>query len=94
VMTVPHGHHGKPIIGAMKDSEQAWFVLAMSSTFAGNLTLLGSVANLIVVEIARRAGTDLSFWEYLKVGIPVRERSSFGQDSPKAGEILPKWFGS
>ncbi len=61
----------KPIIGVMKDSEQAWLVLAMSSTFAGNLTLLGSVANLIVVENARRAGTDVSFWEYLKVGIPV-----------------------
>ena len=50
---------------------QAWLVLAMSSTFAGNLTLLGSVANLIVVENARRAGHDVSFVEYLKVGIPV-----------------------
>jgi len=61
----------KPIIGVMPDSEQAWLALAMSSTFAGNLTVLGSVANLIVIENARRAGTDVSFWEYLKVGIPV-----------------------
>ena len=43
----------------------------MSSTLAGNLTVLGSVANLIVVENARRAGTDLSFVEYLKVGVPL-----------------------
>ena len=50
--------------------EIAWLVLAMSSTLAGNLTVLGSVANLIVVERARRE-TDISFWEYAKAGIPV-----------------------
>ena len=61
----------KPIIPATTDPEQAWLALAMSSTFAGNLTVLGSVANLIVVENARRAGINVSFQEYLKVGIPV-----------------------
>ena len=43
----------------------------MSSTLAGNLTLLGSIANLIVVESARRDGLDISFWGYCKVGIPL-----------------------
>lgn len=43
----------------------------MSSTLAGNLTLLGSVANLIVVENARRSGAALGFVESLKVGVPV-----------------------
>ena len=63
----------KPLMAAMAEShrEQAWLALAMSSTLAGNLTVLGSVANLIVVENARRAGTDLGFVEYLKVGIPL-----------------------
>jgi Na+/H+ antiporter NhaD/arsenite permease-like protein len=51
--------------------ETAWLALAMSSTFAGNLTLLGSVANLIVVECARREGVTISFWEYCKVGVPL-----------------------
>jgi Na+/H+ antiporter NhaD/arsenite permease-like protein len=51
--------------------ETAWLSLAMSSTFAGNLTVLGSVANLIVVENARRAGVPISFWEYCQVGIPL-----------------------
>jgi Na+/H+ antiporter NhaD/arsenite permease-like protein len=51
--------------------EEAWLALAMSSTFAGNLTVLGSVANLIVVESARREGITISFWEYCKVGIPL-----------------------
>jgi Na+/H+ antiporter NhaD/arsenite permease-like protein len=51
--------------------ETAWLALAMSSTFAGNLTVLGSVANLIVVESARREGVTISFWEYCKVGVPL-----------------------
>jgi Na+/H+ antiporter NhaD/arsenite permease-like protein len=43
----------------------------MASTLAGNLTLLGSVANLIVAETARREGVRLSFGEYLKTGVPI-----------------------
>ena len=61
----------EPLMRVMKDPETAWLALAMSSTLAGNLTVLGSVANLIVVESARRAGTELSFREYLKVGVPL-----------------------
>jgi Na+/H+ antiporter NhaD/arsenite permease-like protein len=63
----------KPLMAVMAEAhrEQAWLALAMSSTLAGNLTVLGSVANLIVVENARRAGTELGFAEYLKVGIPL-----------------------
>jgi Na+/H+ antiporter NhaD/arsenite permease-like protein len=63
----------EPVVGAMPDGshETAWLALAMSSTLAGNLTVLGSVANLIVVESARREGATISFWEYSKVGIPI-----------------------
>ena len=42
----------------------------MASTFAGNLTLLGSVANVIVAEKAEPVG-GLRFGEYLKIGVPV-----------------------
>jgi Na+/H+ antiporter NhaD/arsenite permease-like protein len=45
--------------------------VAMSSTLAGNFTLLGSVANLIVAEQARSAGVQISFWGYFKVGLPL-----------------------
>ena len=48
-----------------------WTALALSSTFAGNLTLLGSVANLIVAESAKKSGINLGFAEYLKAGLPV-----------------------
>ena len=61
----------KPLMEVMPRKELAWLALAMSSTLAGNLTVLGSVANLIVVENARRAGTHLGFLEYLKVGVPL-----------------------
>jgi Na+/H+ antiporter NhaD/arsenite permease-like protein len=63
----------KPIIPVMPASahENAWLALAMSSTLAGNLTVLGSVANLIVVENARREGVTISFWEYCRAGIPI-----------------------
>lgn len=61
----------KPLIEAIPQKEQAWLALSMSSTLAGNLTLLGSVANLIVVESARRSGAEISFLEYLKVGVPL-----------------------
>jgi Na+/H+ antiporter NhaD/arsenite permease-like protein len=61
----------KPLMEVMPQKELAWLALSMSSTLAGNLTVLGSVANLIVVESARRAGTELGFVEYLKVGVPL-----------------------
>jgi Na+/H+ antiporter NhaD/arsenite permease-like protein len=42
----------------------------MSSTLAGNLTILGSVANLIVIEQAR-ARVRIGFWQYFRVGAPL-----------------------
>jgi Na+/H+ antiporter NhaD/arsenite permease-like protein len=42
----------------------------MASTFAGNLTLLGSVANIIVAEAGRDVG-GIGFWQYLRVGLPL-----------------------
>jgi len=60
----------KPLLANLPDPRHAWLTLAMSSTLAGNLTVLGSVANLIVVERARREA-NISFWEYAKVGVPV-----------------------
>jgi Na+/H+ antiporter NhaD/arsenite permease-like protein len=61
----------RPLIEWFKDRETAWLVLAMASTYAGNLTLLGSVANLIVAESAKRYGIDIKFGAYLKVGLPT-----------------------
>ena len=61
----------KSFVQNLADPHRAWLMLAMSSTLAGNLTLAGSVANLIVVERARRLGIHISFWEHARIGIPV-----------------------
>ncbi len=60
-----------PFVDQMADPERVWLTLAMATTLAGNLTLLGSVANLIVAESAARQQVRLSFVEYLKAGVPV-----------------------
>ena len=61
----------KAVIPTFGEPTRAWLLLAMASTLAGNLTILGSVANLIVVEQARGAGIQIGFLEYSKVGVPV-----------------------
>jgi Na+/H+ antiporter NhaD/arsenite permease-like protein len=61
----------KTVIPTFGEPARAWLLLAMASTLAGNLTILGSVANLIVVEQARGAGVLIGFLEYSRVGVPV-----------------------
>jgi Na+/H+ antiporter NhaD/arsenite permease-like protein len=60
----------KSMVPKLADPARAWLALAMSSTLAGNLTVLGSVANLIVVERARPV-VKISFWEYARAGVPL-----------------------
>ncbi len=71
VSNVPAVMLFRPVVPGLADPHQAWLTLAMATTLAGNLTLLGSVANLIVAESARRRGVHLSFLEYLKAGTPI-----------------------
>jgi len=61
----------KPLVASFAEPRRGWLVLAMASTLAGNLTILGSVANLIVVETARAARVEIGFVEYSKVGVPL-----------------------
>lgn len=61
----------RPIASSMPDPRLGWLTIAAASTLAGNLTLLGSVANLIVAETANRYRIDLSFWEYTKSGLII-----------------------
>jgi len=50
---------------------QQWYLLALSSTFAGNLITIGSIANLIVIEQARNCGISIDFKTHARVGLPV-----------------------
>lgn len=60
----------KEIAARFANPREAWLLLAMSSTLAGNLTITGSVANIIVVEKARE-DAPIGFMDYLRVGVPV-----------------------
>lgn len=60
-----------PILGRGADVYPQWITLAMATTLAGNFTLLGSVANLIVAESAKKKGVHLGFKEYLKAGVLI-----------------------
>jgi Na+/H+ antiporter NhaD/arsenite permease-like protein len=60
----------RDLVPHFRDPHTTWLLLAMSSTLAGNLTITGSVANIIVIEKARTV-TKISFWDYMKIGVPV-----------------------
>jgi Na+/H+ antiporter NhaD/arsenite permease-like protein len=59
------------LVPQLPDPTLAWLTLAMSSTLAGNLTLVGSIANLIVLAGAKRHDVEIGFWQYAAVGVPV-----------------------
>jgi len=61
----------RPFVPGLHDPTRAWLVIAMASTLAGNLTLLGSVANLIVAKGAESEDAPITFWAYFKVGLPL-----------------------
>jgi Na+/H+ antiporter NhaD/arsenite permease-like protein len=54
----------------LQDSAAAT-TLALVSTFAGNLLLVGSIANLIVVDLARKSGIAINWKQHARIGIPV-----------------------
>jgi Na+/H+ antiporter NhaD/arsenite permease-like protein len=58
-------------VPVLPDADLMWRIVAMSSTFAGNLLLIGSMANLIVAERAEARGARIGFAEYARVGVPV-----------------------
>jgi Na+/H+ antiporter NhaD/arsenite permease-like protein len=61
----------KPFVGSAPRPDIAWLTIAMASTLAGNFTILGSIANLIVVRVAAGRGVVIGFWDYFRVGAPL-----------------------
>ena len=46
-------------------------VLALSTTLAGNLIVVGSIANIIVIDQAARLGVAISWREHARIGVPI-----------------------
>jgi Na+/H+ antiporter NhaD/arsenite permease-like protein len=61
----------RPFVANLADPQRAWLIVAMASTLAGNFTLVGSVANLIVAYRAANRGIRIGFWEYFRMGAPL-----------------------
>jgi Na+/H+ antiporter NhaD/arsenite permease-like protein len=60
----------KSLVSQFADTHSAWLTLAMATTLAGNLTITGSVANIIVVERAQKEAV-ITFLDYFRIGVPV-----------------------
>jgi len=60
----------KTMVPGFADPHKAWLILAMASTLAGNLTITGSVANIIVVETAKPE-VEIEYRDYLRAGVPI-----------------------
>lgn len=60
----------KNLVPQFQNAHQFWLALAMTSTLAGNLTITGSIANMIVVETVRPT-VRISFKDYLVIGVPT-----------------------
>ncbi len=67
---LPLNRPAAALLGAVLMVALGVMTLALATTFAGNLTILGSVANIIVVESAR-GHLEVGFWDYAKFGLPI-----------------------
>jgi Na+/H+ antiporter NhaD/arsenite permease-like protein len=70
VSNVPYTVMMLPVLKPI-NSEILWLSLASASTLAGNATIIGAMANLIVIESAEKQGIKIKFFEFFKVGIVV-----------------------
>jgi len=63
----------EPVVRAAPIASQRnlWLTLAASSTLAGNATILGAAANVIVVQAATRQGVEVPFRDWVRAGLPV-----------------------
>ena len=48
-----------------------WWALALGACLGGNGTIIGASANVVIVDIARKAGYKITFWQFFKLGFPV-----------------------
>ncbi|WP_425562468.1 ArsB/NhaD family transporter [Microlunatus ginsengisoli] len=78
VDNIPYTAAMSPIVAQLshgiEDPSQAnalWWALAIGADFGGNLTAIGASANVVVIGIAARSATPISFWEFTRKGAVV-----------------------
>ena len=61
-----------PVVDRLaEDDDTNWWALSIGACYGGNLTLIAASANLVAAGAVRRAGRELSFLRFLKVGVPA-----------------------
>jgi Na+/H+ antiporter NhaD/arsenite permease-like protein len=61
-----------PVLSHMGAATKGMIALAAGSTIAGNFSILGAASNVIIIQNAeKKAGETLTFWEFVKIGIPL-----------------------
>lgn len=70
VSNVPYTILMLPILKTAS-SDLLWLSLSSSATLAGNATIIGAVANIIVIEVAKKYDVEIKFWQFFKVGFIV-----------------------
>ena len=70
VSNVPYTILMLPILKSAS-SDLLWLSLASAATLAGNATIIGAVANIIVIEVAKKYEIEIGFWQFFKVGIII-----------------------
>jgi Na+/H+ antiporter NhaD/arsenite permease-like protein len=78
VNNVPYAATMTPIVGEFVESIHGhassgvlWWALILGTVLGGNLTAVGASANIVVVGIAQRAGSPLTFWDFTRRGAVV-----------------------
>ncbi len=92
VSNVPYVMIAADGVAAMPDPAWGWVMLAVASTLAGNLTLMGSVANVIVMEAAGPRG-EIGFWRFVRYGSVMTAVSLVVAFGILAIERWVGWFG-
>jgi Na+/H+ antiporter NhaD/arsenite permease-like protein len=79
---IPYVATMAPIVGKLADglghqahSGALWWALALGAGFGGNLTAVGASANVVMLGVARRSDSPISFWEFTRKGMLVTAMS-------------------
>ena len=57
--------------GGHVNPQVLWWALVLGTDLGGNLTAVGASANVVILGIARRADSPISFWEFTRKGVVV-----------------------
>jgi Na+/H+ antiporter NhaD/arsenite permease-like protein len=62
-----------PVVDSLEsgDDDAYWWALALGACFGGNATIVAAAANVAASGMAARAGVPITFWTFLKYGLPV-----------------------